>query len=170
MILAKLQLVALQKSIFFLRILIIILFTLLCCKVTAQPKTIKLRPLDGYFILNDKEIQKKTNCIVITNRRDFQRLFGSINKPDTPDFNKEIVVVLALPPAHKQSKIWFERALIKAGNFIEVYCGLQRNVHSVPYKSYPIVAAALPRSKEITYVNFYNEKDMKLIESVKTTR
>lgn len=133
---------------------------------SAQPTTVRMRSLEGYFILNDRFLERKVNCMVVSDRREFVKLFGLMNRPDTPDFSKEILLVLALSPGKKQSEISLEKVLMKTGDFMEVYCGLRLDRFPVTYKAYPIVTGVVPRFPGLKTINFYNEKGMKLIASV----
>lgn len=150
-----------------LTVLYLLLFPLLVTfSASAQPTTVKIRPLEGYFILDEHLLEKKINCLVIDNRKDFIKYFGLVNRPDTPQFSREIMIVLALEPSKKQSKISLERVTMKAGDYLEVYCGLQLNLFPLTYTAYPIVAGTVPRIPGITTINFYNEKGMKLMASL----
>lgn len=144
----------------------IILLLLVGVAVDAQPSTVKIRPLEGYFILDEHLLEKGINCLVISDRREFIKYFGLVNRPDTPQFTKEVMIVLALSPTKKQSKISLERATMKAGDYLEVYCGIQLNLFPLTYTAYPIVAGTVPRLPGITTINFYNQKGMKQMASL----
>ena len=144
-------------------ILLLICFSL---QAAAQPTPLRMRPLEGYYITDDAAFEPGLNCIVVTNRRQFEKLFGYMNRPDTPNFSRELMLVLAFPPGRQASLVGFHRVLMKAGNFVEVYCAIERRRYPLTYKAYPIIACAIPRHAETRFVRFYNEKGMKLLKNV----
>ena len=134
--------------------------------LSAQPQYFRLKPMEGYFLDTKVPLKEGPNFFVISDRRKFIKYFGQINKPDTPNFNFDHVIVMALPPSKKQSLIGFMPQAAKAGNFIEVYCVMDLNKYPVTYTSYSIVAARIPRYFSVTRVNFYNDESKKLLETV----
>lgn len=119
------------------------------------------------FYLDDKiPLQKGLNFKVITNRRDFIKHFGLINKPDTPNLRFNHVIVMAMPPTKEQWFLSFEDTAVRAGNFIEVYCGIRHDKHDITYLDRPIVTAAIPRFFNVRTVNFYDRQTKKLLASV----
>lgn len=149
---------------------IVVSCLLLGTMAAAQPVALKIRPMEGYFILGKNKLNRGVNCMVISERKDFVKLFGLMNQPDTPDFEKEIVLVLALSPTRKQARIYFERTLYRANDAIEAYCGVEQNLYPLTYEAYPIVLGAIPRQQGVTHVRFYNRKGMKLMATVPTDR
>lgn len=134
--------------------------------LNAQPRQFKLRPLEGFFLDAKVPLKKGVNFFHIHDRRTFIRYFGLISKPDTPNFDMEDVVVMALPPAKKTSTIGFMPTAAKAGNFIEIYCMVGKEQHKVPYIAYPIVVAAIPRYFSVTKINFYDAEKKKLLQTI----
>src|SRR3989442_701763 len=115
------------------------IFLFLSLSARAQPTEVKVKLLEGYYIIGGNMLKPGLNCMVITERKTFNKLFGETIRPDTPDFNKEWMLVLALPAGWKENKLAFEKISVKAGNFIEVYCSVKRNEYPLTYLSYPII-------------------------------
>jgi hypothetical protein len=132
----------------------------------AQPRYFQLKPMEGFFLENKIPLKEGPNFFVITNRQTFIKYFGLINKPDTPHFDYDNVIVMALPPSKKYSQIGFMPTAAKAGNFVEVYCLMDLNKYPLTYLSYPIVAARIPKYFSVTRVNFYRNETKELIETV----
>jgi hypothetical protein len=143
-------------------------FLLLLCSLLghAQPKYFRLKPMEGYFLENKIPLKQGPNFFVITNRQTFIKYFGVMNKPDTPRFDYDNVIVMALPPSKKFSQIGFMPQAARAGNFIEVYCVMDLNKYPLTYMSYPVVAARIPKYFSVTRVNFYSDEKKKLMETV----
>jgi hypothetical protein len=144
--------------------------TLLCTAAAfAQPTTVQVRHLpDHYFTGGDQNIELKEgiNCFVLTNRKQYEKFFGTTTRPDTPQFSKEVMLVLLMPSSKKDSKLAFQRVDMKAGNFIEVYCDVQTNMGKNTYTTYPVAACAIPRYANVTTMKFYDAKNMRRITTV----
>jgi hypothetical protein len=142
-------------------------FTLCFAAAHAQPVPVKLRQMPNYFYI-DKSITLKRglNCIVISEKKMFERMFGKYDRPDTPNFAKEIVLVMLMPASKKESNLKFERVMMKAGDFVEVYSKVRLNHHTIPYMQNAIAVAALPRIPGVRRVMFYKDEELKLIETV----
>ncbi|WP_276131874.1 hypothetical protein [Polluticoccus soli] len=135
-------------------------------QASAQPKLVNVKPLYNYDFVGDaSDLKPGINCFVITQRKHFDKFFGKTNRPDTPHFAKENVLVLLMPETRKDSKLSFKRVDTKAGDFIEAYCNLDLYKGTVNYKFYPMALAVIPKYPGIKKVNFYNDKT-RLIKSV----
>jgi len=133
----------------------------------AQPFFVELRPLEGYFVDPKYPLKKGPNCFVITNTRQFEKMFGRIDKPDAPDFELERVVVMAYPPTVHPTSLAMHPKVAKAGNYMEIYVDASEDKkNKLPYTAYPVVVAAVPIYFAVSKFNFYNEKTKKLIASV----
>lgn len=124
----------------------------------AQPTPVKLRILSGYNIAPKILLQNGANFFVITKQKMFDKTFG-IDKgtpplPEPPDFNKEIVIVMAGQPTTHETVTQFTGAM-HAGSFIEVYCNFKRTITPLTYISYPLVVAALPKMADVNEIRFY---------------
>ncbi len=135
--------------------------------VYGQPKKFKLRPITGFYLDEKIPLEKGFNFKIITNRKDFIKHFGLINKPDTPNFRIHHVIVMAMPPTKEQWFLNFEDTAVRAGNFIEVYCNTEHDKHKITYFDHPIVTATIPRFFYLNTVNFYDNKTKKLLGSIK---
>lgn len=143
------------------------LFLVFCvASAKAQPQWFKIKPLEGFFLDSKVPLKKGLNFFVIRDRKKFISWFGQINKPDTPNFDYDNVVVMALPASKKYSQIGFYPNAAKAGNYIEVYCSIDKNQFELTYTAYPIVVATIPKYFSVTKVNFYDAEDKKLLASV----
>ena len=132
----------------------------------AQPTPINVKPLYHYdFVGINIDLKPGVNCFVITNHKQMEKFFGKTNRPDTPDFSKEQVLVLLVPPAKKDAKLSFDRINMKAGNFVEVYCTTKLNLGRLTYTATPVAVCTIPIYPGVEKVKFYND-DMRLIKAV----
>jgi hypothetical protein len=144
------------------------LFLLISQYAIAQPKSVEVRRLESYFFAGDnKELKSGVNYIVVTDRKQFEKLFSSLQRADTPDFSKELMLVMVMPSSRKESRLYFKSVSVKAGNFIEVNCTFDMNVQPLTYYTNPIAVCVIPRYPSIQKVNFYEEKHGKYNEQVK---
>lgn len=125
----------------------------------AQPIKFQPRIMEGYYLDQKIPLKKGINFFVIADRRAFYKFFGKLNRPDTPSFDYENVVVMAMRPQNRQWFLSFSPNAIKAGNYIELYCNERHDKHKIPYTCYPIAVAAIPRYFSVTTINFYNNKN-----------
>ena len=82
----------------------------------AQPRQITVKPLVGFYLNDRVHLEKGLNFMVINDRKDFIRHFGVVNKPDTPNFRFNDVVVMAMPPTHEQYFLSFDEKGYRAGD------------------------------------------------------
>jgi hypothetical protein len=148
--------------------LLVILFLIVVCgRLYAQPQPVKLRPMTGYNIDPKTSLANGLNFWVLTGQKKFDKLFGIAKGepplPDAPDFSKEVVVVIALPPTRSEVQLKFLSAT-RAGNYVEVYCTVKKTI-PLTYTMYPLVVAALPRIPGVNTINYY--EDGKLIGTAK---
>jgi len=139
----------------------------MCSGLHAQPQPLKLRPMTGYNIDPKTIMDNNLNFWVLTGQKKFEKLFGIKDVPplpDAPDFRKEMVVVMALPPTQTEVQLKFNGAM-RAGNYVEVYCTVKRTI-PLTYTMYPIVVAAIPRIPGVNTINYY--EDGKLLGTAKT--
>ncbi len=147
--------------------LLVFTFCLLHFALSAQPVQVQIRPLRDYYFTGDgSQLKPGINCFAITDRQQFNKFFGKTNRPDTPAFASEIMLVMLMRESKQDSKLSFDKVDMKAGNFIEVYCSSKINKGKLTYTTYPIAVCAIPKYKGITKLNFYNYKTMKLIQTV----
>ena len=148
------------------KIVLILFASVTCCLGFAQEQYFKLKPMEGYFLDSKVPLKEGPNFFVISDRRKFIKYFGNIKKADTPNFDYDHVIVMALPPSKKQSVVGFVPDAAKAGNFIEVYCIMETDKYPLTYTSYPIVAARIPKYFSVTKVSFYSNDKKELMETV----
>jgi hypothetical protein len=147
---------------------ITVLFLLIAGNAFTQPVQVEIKRLNDYYYAGkNTELKSGVNYFVITNRKQFEKLFGNISRTDTPDFSKELMLVMLMPSSRKESKLYFKSISVKAGNFIEVNCAFDMNIQPLTYYSNPIAACTIPRNKSIQKVNFYEEKKAKYSDEIK---
>lgn len=140
-----------------------------CTVVFAQPQQLKLRLLEGYHANEKLKLEKGINFLVFSKEREFERYFGKSFKEDKPNFDFEHVIVMLTPPTRDQYFLSFNEDAAKAGNFIEIYCSIRKEKHSLSYMDHPIAIAALPKYFIIERIDFYTEKKKKLLKRVKVS-
>lgn len=143
-----------------------ILFLAFCALLSAQPVPGTITPMQDYHFYSDADLKSGVNCMVLTNRKQMEKVFGKIDRPDTPDFSKEFLLVMVMPSTKKDAKLRFKGMSIKAGGFIEVYCEVHQKGHLLTYDHYPIAVATIPRKEHINTIHFFDEKRKHLISSV----
>ena len=149
------------------KLLMFLLAVSFCSAIYAQPTPVEIKQLLGhYYVGTRQQLKDGVNCFVITDRKDYEEFFGKTDRADTPKFSKEIMLVLLMPASKKDSKMEFKKVDMKAGDFVEAYCALDLNKGRMPYEAYPIATCVIPRYNGVKKVNFYNERGMKLIQSV----
>lgn len=133
--------------------------------LSAQPRPAAMRQLDGYSLDPKTELHKGVNFRVVTKLKDFEKLFGlqRIHHADLPDFSKETVLVMALPPANKDADLSFLDALT-AANFMEIHVQIDRKKYPLTYQTHPIAVVAIPKVKDITTYRFY--EGARLLETI----
>jgi len=134
---------------------------------SAQPYAVKVRQLLDHHFIGGQNIalKKGINYFIITNRKQYEKFFGTTNRADTPQFAKELMLVMLMPSSKSESRLIFKNADTKAGNFVEVYCDINTNVGTATYTAYPIAACAIPKYPGMAKMNFYDQR-MRLLASV----
>ncbi|MDR3678976.1 MAG: hypothetical protein P4L41_03345 [Flavipsychrobacter sp.] len=134
---------------------------------TAQPRNIVFKKLDNYFLGDRAGLSGDITCKVITKEKEFDKTFGvaktMTNKIERPDFATQQVVMIAMQPTNKDTRITILSAL-KAGNYIEVFFKTSKDRFPLPYTTQPMSLAIIPKFKEVTKVKFYEGK--RLVEEV----
>lgn len=152
-----------------MRIIFPLLFILLFSAFTmsAQPVPVKIRQLPTYYFIekSGERLKNGVNYFVITDRKVFEKMFGKSSRADTPQFSKEMVLVMVMPASKKESTLRFERVMMQAGDFVEVYCKQDLNHHKVNYEMSATAVAALPKSVGVKKVIFYDQY-MRRLETV----
>lgn len=134
--------------------------------LNAQPTQVQTKTLRDYFFIGEGiDLKSGVNFFAVTTRKQFNRFFGETNRPDTPNFSKEIMLVMVMPASNHDAKLSFDRVDARAGNFIEVYCNIQQRGGKLPYTTYPLSVCAIPKYADVKKLRFYNNK-MRLIETV----
>lgn len=151
--------IVLMKSI------LILLSVFLTAHLYAQPVPVEIKKLDNYYYIG-APLKSGVNCMVLSDRKQFEKMFGKTSRPDTPDFSKEWMLILAMPETKHQCDLSFQRVSMKAGQFIEVYCGLDLNKFPLTYKYIPLTACVIPKYKGIHKINFYDAHKMRPLTSV----
>ncbi|HXS37038.1 MAG TPA: hypothetical protein VN721_10085 [Flavipsychrobacter sp.] len=142
----------------FRQLIWLVFFSCSISNVQAQPAPVQLNVLSGFFLSNKVTLDKGLNCMVVTKQKEFMKLFGiaktATNTVTMPAFDKEQVLVLAMPETNKETTIKFDHAT-KAGTFIEVYCEVQKKNEPLTYTTLPIALAAIPKYNEVNTIKFY---------------
>ena len=144
----------------------LILAFLLSVTSYAQPVPVELHKMPDYYYVGDLQLKSGVNFFVLTERKDFDKMFGRTNRPDTPHFTKEVMLVMLVPETNKDAKLEVNKVNMKAGDFVEVYCDIDLNKGKLPYKTYPIGTYVIPRFKGTDKIRFYDNRKMKLLETV----
>ncbi|RYD57106.1 MAG: hypothetical protein EOP56_09895 [Sphingobacteriales bacterium] len=149
-----------------MRAILSLAFIMLLVNTTkAQPVPVKMRQLGSYFYIDKGGAQKLKNGVnyfVISDRKSFEKLFGRMSRADTPQFSKELVVMMVMPASKRESTLKFERVSMKAGDYLEVYCGQDLYHHKVNYEMNAVAVAAIPRAAGTKKVIFYDQYMRKL--------
>lgn len=149
-------------------VLSLVFLLLVCGNLRAQPQPVKLRMMTGYTIDPKTLMENGLNFWVLTGQKKFDKLFGIIKGepplPDAPDFSKEMVIVIAMPPTKSEIRMKYINAM-RAGNYVEVYCDIKKTI-PLTYTMYPVVVAAIPRIPGVNTINYY--ENGKLIGTAKT--
>lgn len=154
---------------FFLMVLTILFST----TSYAQPQKVGITKMqDHYFVGNEDDLEKGINCFVITERKEYEKFFGTTSRPDTPKFQSEWMLVMVMPMTHWESDLSFNRISVKAGDFIEVYCSMDTRKHPLTYEYNPIAAVVIPKHDNVNKVDFYEEHKgaVRLMQSVAIKR
>jgi hypothetical protein len=136
-----------------MKTLIVVIFMCFAGIVAAQPTEVRVKPLKDYYYTGSLPL-------------DFKKFFGETTRPDTPDFSKELMLVLLMPSTKRDAKLDFDRISMKAGQFIEVYCKVRYGKHKLTYASYPLSTCVIPRYAGITQIHFYNNRYMRPLATV----
>ena len=143
----------------------VFLFLLMVLKTGAQPLPLPLRHLREYYYTGGKSLLKNdVNCFVISTHKELKKILGVINRTDSPDFSKEVVLVVMMKQTSWNATVSINRC-IKAGGFIEAYCTIDEGRHTMTYKIYPIDICIIPKYPGIHRIDFYNEWKMKPLGS-----
>lgn len=149
----------------------LILVTILSVNVAyTQPQRVLIvRPLVNYFLENTVQLDNGVNCFAITTQPEFRKMFGVAKTVDNvivePDFTKENVIVIAMPATNHDMVITYTDA-VRAGDFIEVYCKIQKKKYPLSYEVQHVCAGIIPKYAEVKWIKFYDEK-RKLIGTVR---
>src|SRR5690606_17962410 len=93
-------------------------------------------------------------------------IFSPIIKSKIPDFSKHWFIAIALPPQQRDYQMTVNKVSYKAGNFIEIYIGIDRKGGKLSYTNYPISTVLIPKYDNIEVVNFYESASLKKVGSV----
>ncbi len=136
----------------------------------AQPtQVIIIRPLQNFFLDDRVKVDDPHYCRVISKRSDFIKTFGiaktGTNKVELPDFTKDNVIMLALPASEKDVYLTYTNA-IKAGDFIEVYCKINKSRAPLTYTQQHVVLGIIPKYTGLHTIRFYDQR-RHLLKAVK---
>ncbi|WP_245776755.1 hypothetical protein [Spirosoma endophyticum] len=109
--------------------------------------------LTGYFLSNEAPVNKSKPTLFIFERADtFEKLFQpattTSRKPTVPNFNKEMVVGIALPPTNKPprlsvSKVFVQDSVLTVRYIRLADTTLTKNPQS--FTSQPMLLLAIPK-------------------------
>lgn len=149
-----------------------LLLVLACLPATlqAQPKNVIVQHLQGLFLSPKTPLQKGANCMVITKEKDFAKTFGltaaQAHAPNMPNFEKENILILALPPDNKDADLDMTTA-VTAGNFMEIQCYVKRKIYPLSYTTHPLVVVTVPKFKGVNTYRFYEGRKILTTVSIK---
>lgn len=152
---------------------LLILSILFSAASYAQPQDVNITKMqDHYFVGNEDDLNKGVNCFVITDRKTYEKFFGTTTRADTPRFETQWMLVMVMPLTRWESELSFNRISVKAGDFIEVYCNTKTKKHPLTYEYNPIAAVVIPKNDKINKVDFYDQHkgSVRLIQSVAIKR
>ncbi len=150
-----------EYKVFDMRLLILI-WILFPAIGFSQPQWVLIvRPLINYFMENSVHLGNGVNCFAITKQADFRKMFGVAktmdNKIVEPDFDKENVIVIAEPTSNHDMVITFTDAM-RAGDFIEVYCKIEKKKYPLSYEVEHVCAGIIPKYPGVKKMRFYDER------------
>lgn len=123
----------------------------------VTPSEVGLVPLQGYFVKNNVLLQEEFNYLVITNKGDFDNIFGIAatgnSKIIKPDFSGQVVLAIAGKSSETKKTIWIERAVIGDKEMNVYFSTASGGVQT--FSSTSLSLAAVPRSRSVRKVNFY---------------
>ena len=151
------------------KLLLIVICLFSCLTGYTQPQQIKLRMLIGYHANEKLKLHKSVNYLVFSKEREFERYFGKSFKENKPNFDHEHVIVMLTEPTREQYFLSFAETAVKAGNFIEIYCNVNKEKHLLPYTDHPIAIAAIPKYFSVNRIDFYSNEKKKLLKRVKVS-
>jgi hypothetical protein len=137
--------------------------------LAAQPFNVLLGPLKGYFVSNKITLNKGMNYMLFTKPKMFNRYFGVAktmsNNIHYPDFNKEWVIMLALPETRHETGIQLVHA-IRAGSVLHVYYKVKKS-YPLTYTITPLELALVPKMNEIKTVMYYEGRKLMFTDKIK---
>jgi hypothetical protein len=144
------------------RHLVTLIFVIGFYTAEAQPqRVIIVKPLLNYFINNTVHLTSGMNVFIITKQSEFRKMFGMAktmdNKIVEPDFTKEDVIVIAEPATNHDMVITYTDA-IRAGDFVEVYCKIEKKKYPLSYEVQHMCLGIIPKYNEIKWVKFYDQR------------
>lgn len=141
-------------------------FWAFCCGffALAQPISFSVRPIEGYQLDPKKQLSSDLNFFVVSDERTFKRMFGTPNEVTAPDFEFDQVIVMAMKPTKREVFIRFAQDAYKAGNYLEVYCSIERvGRHKLTYEYMPLAIAVVPKFFHVNQVRFYSNGKRKML-------
>ncbi|QHV98819.1 hypothetical protein GJR95_29125 [Spirosoma endbachense] len=120
--------------------------------VALAQVTLKYRMLNGYFLSNDAPVNKgKPTLFVFEQAETFEKVFKPATtmskRPDVPNFNKEMVVGIALPATNKPPKLSISRVFVQDSVMTIRYIRMADttlNKTPLSFTTQPMLLVALP--------------------------
>ncbi|WP_461100386.1 hypothetical protein [Spirosoma koreense] len=111
------------------------------------------RLLNGYFLSNDATVNKGKPTLFVFEQADaFEQVFkpaSTMNRrPDVPNFTKDMVIGIALPPTNKPPKLSVSRVFVQDSTLTVRYIRLADTSltnHPQSSTSQPMLLLAIPK-------------------------
>lgn len=136
----------------------LILFVL--AAANAQPKPVDVFPLKNYTLKNAGDIPPGFNCLLISNKAQFEKTFyiepKLMNDTLAPHFWREYVLAVAVSPSYKEIKVSIDRAE-QEGHILNVYCSSTKGEER-DYMTSALALVTIERNKNIKTIRFYKGK------------
>lgn len=126
---------------------------LLLSWLTLAQVTLKFRPLNGYLLGDDAPVNKGKPTLFVFEQADtFGQVFNPANvagkRPDRPNFTKEMVIGVALPPTNVPPKLSISKVFVQDSTLTVRYIRIADTVLArtpQALASRPTLLLALPK-------------------------
>ena len=138
-----------KKTFFLLALAIAVMTMVTSCNPNLTGVAANYAPLNNYYV--DNNYNSGTHKLVINNRQDFERVFGTAavmgrnGQPTGVDFNRQFVVAVILPETDYQTQIQTVM-LNRVGNRL-YYSYMVDRGHRTSYRVRPFTAVVVDRNE-----------------------
>lgn len=151
--------------------MIFIMFLLFGSNTIAQPNTIEVKDMQHYYYFPERgeenqNLKKGANCFVLTTRKEMDKMFGKTDRPDTPDFKKEWMLVILMPKAKWHNIVDMELSATLIGTSLMVFCKVKESNKKLTYDHNPIKVCTVPHFKQVKTIIFHSDKHQRIYASI----